>query len=62
MFVCLRYMTKYEIIWVEVELLHRTGYGTKIFFELIRLLKTDTIDIEVFEWNKRGVKFWDHLD
>lgn len=42
---------------MEVELLHRTGYGTKIFFELIRLLKTDTIDIEVFEWNKRGVKF-----
>ncbi|HAA24802.1 MAG TPA: GNAT family N-acetyltransferase [Ruminiclostridium sp.] len=39
----------------------RKGYGRTAFKELLDLLKTNVIDIEVLLWNVRGMEFWRSL-
>jgi len=39
----------------------RKGYGRAAFKELLDLLKTNVIDIEVLLWNVRGMEFWRSL-
>jgi predicted acetyltransferase len=39
----------------------RKGYGKLAFENLIKLLKTDTVDIEVMVWNEVGRCFWKSL-
>jgi ribosomal protein S18 acetylase RimI-like enzyme len=39
----------------------RKGCGRDSFHELLRYLKTSTIDIEVLSWNQTGRKFWESL-
>lgn len=39
----------------------RRGYGKLAFENLVRLLGTDTIDIEVMIWNETGKCFWKTL-
>lgn len=39
----------------------RRGYGTEAFHALLQMLGTDTIDLDVFVWNKRGRAFWTSL-
>jgi len=39
----------------------RKGYGTLAFSQLMQLLGTETIDIEVMVWNDRAKAFWESL-
>ncbi|WP_159888695.1 GNAT family N-acetyltransferase [Paenibacillus puerhi] len=39
----------------------RNGYGRQYFNELLKILNTDRIDIEVMYWNNRGSDFWKTL-
>ena len=39
----------------------RKHYGEKAFRELLDVLWTDTIDIDVLPWNTAGVQFWKSL-
>jgi L-amino acid N-acyltransferase YncA len=39
----------------------RRGFGKRAFQELMKLLKINTIDIEVLSWNEDGRKFWESL-
>ncbi len=36
----------------------RQGYGTACLKQLLSVLGTDTLDIEVMFWNSRGYEFW----
>lgn len=36
----------------------RKGYGKKAFHQLLNLLATECIDLEVLSWNEKGIKFW----
>ena len=39
----------------------RMHYGREAFQELIKTLRTDTIDIDVLPWNEPGLAFWKSL-
>ena len=39
----------------------RQGYGSLAFRELLQLLSTNTIDVEVLAWNESGREFWRSL-
>lgn len=39
----------------------RKGYGRGAFDLLLRSLGVDTIDLDVFVWNTRGIAFWTSL-
>jgi len=39
----------------------RNGKGTESFNRLMKELKIDNIDLDVFCWNERGRKFWNSL-
>ncbi len=39
----------------------RKGYGRTAFQMLLETLGTDTIDLDVFVWNERGLAFWQSL-
>ena len=39
----------------------RKHYGEKAFRELLDILRTDTIDIDVLPWNTAGLQFWKSL-
>ena len=39
----------------------RKHYGEKAFYELLKLLQTDTIDIDILPWNEAGLRFWKKL-
>lgn len=38
----------------------RKSYGREAFYSLLKLLGTDIIDIDVYTWNERGLKFWEN--
>lgn len=38
----------------------RKSYGRTAFHALMELLSTDIIDIDVFTWNERGLRFWEN--
>ena len=37
----------------------RKHYGKQAFEALLETLGTDAIDIEVYSWNERGIRFWE---
>jgi ribosomal protein S18 acetylase RimI-like enzyme len=37
----------------------RKSYGKEAFQALLKELGADTIDIEVYTWNERGIRFWE---
>ena len=39
----------------------RKHYGTQAFNELLKVLNTDNIGIDVLPWNVRGLSFWKSL-
>ncbi len=39
----------------------RKGYGTQAFHKLMKILNADTIDLDVYVWNVRGLAFWASL-
>ena len=39
----------------------RKHYGTQAFNELLKVLNTDNICIDVLPWNERGLSFWKSL-
>lgn len=39
----------------------RKRYGTESFKALLLELGTDTIDLDVYTWNNRGLDFWESL-
>jgi GNAT superfamily N-acetyltransferase len=39
----------------------RKGLGTSFFRDLLKYLKTETIDIEVLSWNNNGIHFWESV-
>ncbi len=39
----------------------RKGYGRTAFQILLATLGTDTVDLDVFVWNERGIAFWQSL-
>mgnify|MGYP000094324737 CR=1 FL=1 len=36
----------------------QNGYGRRYFEELLQLLNTETLDLEVLYWNHDGYEFW----
>ena len=36
-------------------------FGTKAFEELLKVLNTDNITVDVLPWNERGLSFWKSL-
>jgi RimJ/RimL family protein N-acetyltransferase len=39
----------------------RKHYGKEAFIELLKHLKIKEIEIDVYQWNETGIKFWESL-
>jgi Sortase and related acyltransferases len=36
----------------------RKGYGREAFYALLKYLRVEEIDVDVYAWNRGGVEFW----